>query len=308
MWCAADSRRWRGIALVCGLAATTLVAELVPAQQPAAKKDTPLVAGTRAGQEWDANGVKMKFCWCPPGKFTMGSPASETARGDDEDQVEVTISRGFWLGKYEVTQEQWQKLMGTSLREQRDKRDKTFSLYGEGASFPMYYVNHDEASAFCAKLTRQELAAGRLPSDWEYRLPTEAQSEYACRAGTTTATAFGDKLSSREANFDGNYPYNGAERGPNLGRTCEVGSYRANAWGLYDMHGNVWEWCRDWYDEKLPGGTDPEVTKEESRRVLRCGGWLLDGWFCRSAFRFRHPGAARRNDIGFRLAAVQVSK
>ena len=123
----------------------------------------------------------------------------------------------------------------------------------------MELVAWDDANAFCRKLTEPERQAGRLPAGWEYRLPTEAQWEYACRAGTVTATAFGDSLSSRQANFNGNNPYNGAENGPNLTRTAEVGTYPANAWGLHDMHGNVWEWCRDWYQRKLPGGNDPEA-------------------------------------------------
>src|SRR5205823_4329632 len=126
--------------------------------------------------------------------------------------------------------------MRTSLRKQRDKANPKCELYGEGASYPMYYVNHAEATEFCRKLTVQERKAGRLPVEWEFRLPTEAQWEYACRAGTKTATAFGDKLGSDRANFDGNDPYNGADKGKDLKRATTVGSYEANAWGLHDMH------------------------------------------------------------------------
>ena len=152
-------------------------------------------AGEKAGQVWDGNDLGMKFCWCPPGKFMMGSPKGEPNRLVNEAQVEVTLSRGFWLGKFETTQGEWEKVMGTTLGQQRDKANPKFDLYGEGVNFPMYYVTYDEALAFCAKLTEQERRAGRLPADWDMTLPTEAQWEYACRAGTTTATTFGDKLS-----------------------------------------------------------------------------------------------------------------
>src|SRR5881296_2804021 len=124
--------------------------------------------------------------------------------------------------------------------------------------FPVGNVNFAEAEAFCRKLTELGHQSGELPKDWEFRLPTEAQWEYACRAGTTTATAFGDKLGSKHANFKGK-PYNGAEPGPSLGRAARVGSYPPNAWGLHDMHGNTFEWCRDWYHRRLPGGTDPDL-------------------------------------------------
>ena len=138
----------------------------------------------------------------------------------------------------------------------------------------------------------------------EFRLPTEAQWEFACRAGTTTATAFGDQLSSRQANFKGR-PYNGADPGPSLGRAAKVGSYPANAWGLCDMHGNTFEWCRDWYHPRLPGGADPDLHDAPARsRVRRGGGWTDDGWPCRSAFRLRFEPERRSDHIGFRVAIV----
>jgi formylglycine-generating enzyme required for sulfatase activity len=176
----------------------------------------------------------------------------------------------------------------------------------------MYFVNHAEATAFCQKLTEQERQAGRLPRGWEYRLPTDAQWEYACRAGTKTATAFGNTLSNRQANFNGNYPYNGAVKGPALGQMAEVGRYRPNAWGLYDMHGNAREWCRDCYQMKLPGGTDPEVmtnplrSNGEAERVLRGGSWQSYGEDCRSARRFGYAPASRDNGWGFRVAVVRT--
>lgn len=264
-----------------------------------------LTEGRVAGELWEANGLKMKFRWCPAGQFMMGSPKSEPEHQDDEGPVNVELTRGFWLAQHEVAQREWQSLMMTTIADQQ-KKAKAGKLYGQGARHPMYYVNHDEATEFCRKLTASERDAGRLPDGWEYRLPTEAQWEYACRAGTTTATAFGNTLSSSQANFDGNRPYNGAVKGPRLEKTCEVGSYKANAWGLHDMHGNLTEWCRDWHDEKvLPGGRDPEVTEATSFRMARGGNFHYDGWICRSANRDRYAPDIRGASIGCRLAIVQ---
>jgi formylglycine-generating enzyme required for sulfatase activity len=154
-----------------------------------------------------------------------------------------------------------------------------------------------------------------LPNDWEFRLPTEAQWEYACRAGTTTATSFGNRLSSKQANFKGK-PYNGAEPGPSLKMAAKVGSYPPNAWGLYDMHGNIYEWCRDWYHNRLPGGIDPDLhdarataTRSEHGDVSRSrrgGCWADDGWPLRSAFRLRFEPERRYDHIGFRVVVVRL--
>ena len=241
--------RW----LITLLAAVTFLSVSTPAQdsspessnQPPARADPFL--GSKPGDEREVTGLKL--CWCPPGRFRMGSPRNEPERRPGENQVEVTLSKGFWIGKYEVTQGQWKRVVG--------EFPGKFTA-GEGQGFPVYTVNFAEAEEFYRKLTEIAHASGELPKDWEFRLPTEAQWEYACRAGTTTATAFGDKLSSKQANFQGK-PYNGAEPGPSLKRTAKVGSYPANPWGLHDMHGNVFEWCRDWYHQKLPGGADPDL-------------------------------------------------
>jgi formylglycine-generating enzyme required for sulfatase activity len=232
----------------------------------------------------------------------MGSPLDEPERRPDEAQVEVTLTKGFWMGKYEVTQGQWKRVVGEFPKRQPP---------GEGSDFPVVDVNYGEAETFCRKLTELARKRGDLPDGWEFRLPTEAQWEYACRAGTTTATWFGDKLSNKQANFQGK-PYNGAEKGPSLNRATKVGSYPANAWGLHDMHGNVFEWCRDWYHAKLPGGNDPDLSsKKGSRnrdgsypRVRRGGAWCDDGWPCRSAFRVRFEPERRSDHIGFRVALV----
>ncbi|HWE40567.1 MAG TPA: formylglycine-generating enzyme family protein [Isosphaeraceae bacterium] len=268
--------------------------------------DTPPAAGfggTRAGDEREVVGVR--FCWCPPGRFTMGSPPGEPERRPDEDAVEVTLTKGFWIGKFEVTQGQWKRVVGKF----------TGALTaGEGDGFPIYAVNFAEVEDFCRRLTARARAAGDLPDDWEFRLPTEAQWEYACRAGTTTATSFGDSLSRSQANFQGT-PYRGAEGGPSLKRAAKVGSFPANPWGLHDMHGNVFEWCRDWYHAKLPGGVDPDLysaratasanSDRSHSRVRRGGCWADDGWPCRSACRLRFEPERRADHIGFRVVAVR---
>jgi formylglycine-generating enzyme required for sulfatase activity len=253
----------------------------------------PAFTGSKAGDQREVAGIKL--CWCPAGRFVMGSPPSEPERRPGEDQVEVTLTKGFWAGKYEVTQGQWKRVVGAVPGE---------LTAGEGEDFPVYNVNFAEAEAFCRKLTEQTRAAGTLPEAWEFRLPTEAQWEYACRAGTKTATAFGDRLSSRQANFKGQ-PYNGAEVGPSLNRAAKVGRYPANAWGLHDMHGNVFEWCRDWSHPKRPGGTDPDLYDNKAQsRVRRGGCWADEGWPCRSACRLRFEPERRSDHIGFRIVAI----
>ena len=229
----------------------------------------------------------------------MGSPTNELERRPGEDQVQVTLTRGFWMGKFEVTQGDWKRVMGNLPGE------LTVELPA-GDDLPVGNMNFAEAEGFCRKLTELARELGELPMEWEFRLPTEAQWEYACRAGTTTATAFGDQLSSKQANFKGE-PYNGAEPGPSLGRAAKVGSYPANAWGLHDMHGNTFEWCRDWYHPKLPGGIDPDLYLMVGRsRVRRGGAWTDHGWPCRSAFRLRFEPERRYDHIGFRVAVVRL--
>jgi len=235
----------------------------------------------------------------------MGSPKTEKERRPDEDQVEVTLTKGFWIGKYEVTQSEWKRTVGNF---------PAALTAGAGDNFPIYSMNFAEAEEFCRQLTESAHVKGALPEGWEFRLPTEAQWEYACRAGTTTATSFGDKLSSKQANFEGK-PYNGAEEGPSLKRATVVGSYPPNAWGVHDMHGNVFEWCRDWYQATLPGGVDPDLYSAKTSalvnrdgttsRVRRGGCWADEGWPCRSAFRLRFEPERRADHIGFRVVAVQ---
>jgi formylglycine-generating enzyme required for sulfatase activity len=282
--------------------------------KPAPPKETPppppFFAGSRAGEERADNSLKTPFCWCPPGRFLMGSPQDGAERGADEDQVEVTLSRGFWLAKYPVTQAEYEQVMGTNPSYFSPSDGGKGRVTGLDTSrFPVEQVSWEDAVEFCRKLTDLERQAGRLPPDWEYCVPTEAQWEYACRAGATGPFGIGDgkSLSSKLANFDGNYPYGGAEKGKYLQRTSAVGEYPANRWGLHDMHGNVYEWCQDWYQERLPGGTDPCVLDASvtANRVYRGGCWYGPGWRCRSARRDWHEPGNRVSLLGFRLARSQ---
>jgi sulfatase modifying factor 1 len=260
--------------------------------------------GTSAGDEREVEAVKL--CWCPAGRFVMGSPRGEPERRPEEDQVDVTLTKGFWTAKYEATQGQWKRFVG-------ELPGRLTAELPAGDDFPVGNVNFGEAETFCQKLTERGHQSGVLPVDWEFRVPTEAQWEYACRAGTTKATSFGDSLSSKQANFAGK-PYNGGEQGPSLNRAAPVGSYPANSWGLHDMHGNTFEWCRDWFHSILPGGKDPDLSSVRGApnpdgtfsRVRRGGAWPDDGWACRSAFRLRFPPEQRYDHIGFRVVAVQI--
>jgi formylglycine-generating enzyme required for sulfatase activity len=276
-----------------------------PVNVQEAEPEPSAFTGAKAGEERKVAGIRL--CWCPPGKFTMGSPPDEPERRPGEDQVEVTLTRGFWTGKYEVTQGQWKRMIGKLPGE------LTAEL-PEGDDYPVANVNFAEAEGFCVRLTERAHQSGDLPQGWEFRLPTEAQWEYACRAGTTTATAFGDKLGSKQANVK-NKPYNGGEEGPSLGKAARVGRYPPNAWGIHDMHGNVVEWCRDWYHARLPGGQDPDLHDAKATATANPGGgfsrsrrgsaWTDNAWASRSAFRQRFEPERRSDHIGFRVVAVR---
>ncbi len=255
--------------------------------------------------------------WLPPGTFTMGSPSTEAERWAGEGpQTVVTLTSGFFMGKYPVTQGEYLAVMGSNPSYFRNGTDGTNSG-GTGdtitneLSHPVEMVSWSDATNYCAWLTAQERSAGRLPSGWLYRLPTEAEWEYACRAGTTSAFDYGPALRSGMANFDGVYEYDsslGTTNNPNgifLGRTTAVGSYAPNGWGLYDMHGNVREWCSDvWDGSGLAGGgvMDPQGPVTGSYRVVRGGGWHDVGGQCRSAFRLNYGLVGDRfYDFGFRV-------
>ncbi len=249
--------------------------------------------GTKAGEVRKFNEeLSLEMVWCPPGQFTMGSPPSEQDRSGNEDQVAVTLTSGFWLGRTEVTQGQWQAVMGTEPWKGQD-------YVREGSDYPATYVSWEDAVKFCEALTTREIAAGRLPKGLVYQLPTEAQWEYACRAGTTSSYSFGDDASrlGEYAWFDAN-AWDIDEK-----YAHRVGTKRENAWHLYDMHGNLWEWCRDWYEEKLPGGRAPLVSTVGSFRVLRGGSWFFSPQFCRSAYRDWYSPSSRDYYLGFRVSS-----
>jgi formylglycine-generating enzyme required for sulfatase activity len=243
------------------------------------------------------NMIGMKLAIVPAGRFLMGSPHGEEGHQiDEEPQHEVDITRPFYLGVHPVTQTQFELIMGRNPAFFTRER-------GGGPDHPVEQVTWQEAGEFCQRLSDlpQEKAAQRV-----YRLPTEAEWEYACRAGSHGATTFGPTLNSTQANFNGNFPYSHAAKGIYRFRTTKIGTYRPNAWGLHDMHGNVWEWCWDWYDpnyysysyKRDPKGGDPNA---EKRKVVRGGSWYDQGPACRSAARNRFPPGDRSYTVGFRV-------
>lgn len=289
-------------------------------------------SGASAGQPRDDNRLAMKFVWCPPGSFVMG--AIQTVNGkqvnenqeaeelhhrldqldaqraagvalekeDDEEtdtvllfnrkprrETKVFLLHGYWLGKYEVTRAEFRRVMEKAPWENP-------RVVTPGDDYPATYVSWNDGTEFCRRFTEQERKAGRLPRGWEYRLPTEAQWERACRARATTRYSFGDdeKLLDDYGWHAGNtrkepYPH-------------RVGLKKPNAWGLHDMHGNVLEWCRDWYGN-LPGGLGPEITEEgPQKKVQRGGCWGIPAPACRSGARFMEPPELKKLDFGFRVA------
>ena len=234
------------------------------------------------------NSIGMKLVLIPKGTFTMGSPIEEEGAENDEDQHQVTISNDYYLGMTEVTQGQYEKVMGTnpSHFQKRVIRKSDSSMY------PVETVSWEDAVEFCKRLSElpEEKKAGRV-----YRLPTEAEWEYACRASSTTAYSFGASATPL-----GDYAW---FRGNSDQQTHPVGEKQANAWGLYDMHGNVWEWCSDWYGDYPKGAvSDPIGPKASTGRVIRGGGWFNGTADCRSAIRDRPDPSLRDNRISFRVA------
>ena len=256
----------------------------------------------------------------PGGTFMMGSPLTEPDHEGDEIQHSVTLT-SFWMGKYEVTQAQYQTVVGSL------PNSLPSSSYGVGDNYPVYYVSWYDAVEFCNALSEKEgltpyytidkttsdpnntnssdtlkwLVTGNTSANG-YRLPTEAQWEYACRAGTSGPFNTGDNITTDQANYNGNYPYNNNATGVYRERTIPVGTFAPNAWGLYDMHGNVREWCWDWYGTYSSDvQTDLGGAASGALRVARGGSWSGDGQDLRSAYRdLDYPNYGDIN-LGFRL-------
>jgi len=259
-------------------------------------------------------GVAMTFNFIPPGCFLMGSPARKRGREDEETQHRVTLTKGYWLGIHQVTQSQWQAAMcgntppPTYFIGQTPTQSRWHAVMGgnpsrfKGDTHPLESVSWDMCQEFIEKVGKK--------TGNRFRLPTEAEWEHACRAGTTTPFHFGETISTDQANYNGNHAYGQGKIGLFRRKTTPVGSLPANAWGLYDMHGNVWEWCADWYDKNYYADSppeDPRGPKERGYVATRGGSWFCNGSGCRSAYRTRRS-ASPATTIGFRVALIPSSE
>jgi formylglycine-generating enzyme len=238
--------------------------------------------------EFSFKDITQRMRWISPGTFQMGSPASEPERDDDDElQHSVTLTRGYWLADTACTQGLWEAVTGEN------------PSHFKGTERPVEMVSWEDCQRFLERLNN-------FIPELQLRLPTEAEWEYACRAGTTTPFSFGKNISPEQVNYDGNYPYTGGRKGVYREETIPVKALACNPWGLYQMHGNVWEWCQDWYGEyPTYAETDPIGLSEGAGRVLRGGGWFSFARFVRSACRFRNVPGYRSSFIGFRFARGQ---
>lgn len=243
-----------------------------------------LTATLLTGQWTTLKDLPNQFVRIQPGTFMMGSPASEPERSDNKKQHKVTLTKAFYMQKTEVTQAQWQAVTG----------ENPSNFKNCGGNCPVEQVSWDDVQNFIKKLNQ---ITGK-----NYRLPTEAEWEYACRAGTTTPFSFGKCLSTDQANYDGDCPLKGCSKGKYREKTVPVASFSPNDWGLYDMHGNVYEWCQDWFGNYPSGSvTDPGCFSSGSNRVIRSGGWANCAGGCRSASRHSHSPCNLYSNLGFRL-------
>ncbi|MEH2060716.1 MAG: bifunctional serine/threonine-protein kinase/formylglycine-generating enzyme family protein [Nostoc sp.] len=237
------------------------------------------------------NGVTLDMVQIPGGTFTMGSPEGEAERGKDESPQHQVKVPGFFMGKYEITQAHYQAIMGTN------------PSYFKGDKRPVEEVTWDEAVEFCQKLSQK---TGK-----NYRLPSEAEWEYACRAGTTTPFYFGETITTDLVNYNGNNPYGSAPKGESRKETTNVGKFPPNSFGLYDMHGNIWEWCQDVYNDNYTGaptdGSPWLSSKHNDIRLVRGGGWIFVAVICRSADRGQFTRGSSSYYVGFRVVAVAVA-
>jgi formylglycine-generating enzyme required for sulfatase activity len=226
-------------------------------------------------------GIEMTFSFIPPGPFLMGSPPGEEGRYGNERLHRVALARGFWLGACPVTQAQWGAVLGGN--------PSGF----KGDALPVESVSWDDCQQFCQRLGER---TGK-----RFRLPTEAEWEYACRAGTTTPFHFGETLSTGQANYDGNYTYGKGQKGVYRERTTQPGSVPPNAWGLFDMHGNVFEWCSGRYGGCRSAGVGGPPAGGGTRRVMRGGSWFDRPERCRSAYRYAVEPGRHDDGVGCRV-------
>ncbi len=269
---------------------SSLLGKKVPSSEKTEKLPAWATGHDRYGQwaEFKLKKISQRLRWIPPGQFMMGSPESEPERYENEGpQHEVTLTKGFWLFDTAVTQALWEAVMGNN-----PSRFKS-------SDRPVENVSWHDAQEFLAKLN------ATLPG-LELSLPTEAQWEYACRAGTQTPFYFGDNITPEQVNYHGNYPYNGAPKGLYRRETVAVKSLPSNAWGLYEMHGNIWEWCADgWRDYNNTAQTDP-IEEDGGSRVVRGGSGGFRARRVRAASRRPYGPGLRDGLLGFRCVRVQA--
>jgi formylglycine-generating enzyme required for sulfatase activity len=242
----------------------------------------------------DIGNLPQVFSFLPAGTFLMGSPQTETGHRSGETQRPVTVAAGFWLARTECPQELWTWVMGTSMEDAPD-----------GPGLPIRSISWQQITgsdtSFLALLNLMNL----LPEGWRFDLPDEAQWEYACRAGTTTPFSFGSVLDGTQANCDGRLAYGTSTAGPFLNRVQPIASYLPNDWDLYDMHGNLAEWCRIVSGQEVPRGISPSAPKT-NHPIGRGGSWRFHAGLCRSASREAPGGIESSDTIGFRLAIVAL--
>ena len=241
----------------------------------------------------------MALVELPPGRFTMGSGSSEVGRNDDEVLHDVEITHPFFIGQFEVTQQEWRTVMGTT--------PSHFSSCGQRC--PVETVTFIEVQQFLTKLNAHVAPPQSKAPSLRYRLPSEAEWEYACRARTTGPFSTGENLTTAQANYNGRFPYTSFAAGEFRQKTTTVGSFPLNPWGLGDMHGNVWEWTSDWYapySELAAANIDPHGPPNGEKRVIRGGSWYFDASSARCGLRYTHAPQDKGFSLGFRVAADRV--
>lgn len=237
--------------------------------------------------------VRQRFRWIAPGEFMMGSPDNEPERLSREDYHEVRLTKGYWLADTALTQAVWQGIMG-----------KNPAHFQDDELNPVETVSWNEAQEFLTELNRRVQETGGAEEGMFFCLPTEAEWEHACRAGTETPFSFGENITPEQVNYDGNYPYADGKEGAYREKTIPVKSLPPNPWGLYEMHGNVWEWCADGWQEYLGEQAVAEPYHASgSLRVVRGGSWIRDGGYVRSASRSHDSPDFCNHRSGFRLAS-----